>query len=131
MEDVKIKLSALWVAGMLNGLMGGMLELFEPGVLEQIIAEEVGGIQITQEFLLLMAILMVIPPIMVFLSLTLKDSVNRWANIILGISFAGLSLFEIIEVLQTKPSAYYYMVISIISILFSALIVWYAYKWKA
>ncbi len=125
MEDVKIKLSALWVAGMLNGLMGGMLELMDSDVLEQLIAGEVEGMQITHELLLFMAILMIIPPIMVFLSVTLKDSVNRWANIILGIVFVGFGLFEM------SAAKYAYAIISVIvGLVFSALIVWYAYKWK-
>jgi len=126
MEDVKIRLSALWVAGMLNGLMGGMLELFEPGLIEQVIAGEVGGMQITSEMLLFMAILMVIPSIMVFLSVTLKDKANRWANIILGIVFFGFGLLELIEKI-TQP---YFIVSGIVGIVFSVLILWYAWKWK-
>ena len=124
MEDVKIKLSALWVAGMLSGLMGGLLELFEPGVLEQIIAGEVGGMQMTHELLLFMAMLMVIPSVMVFLSLTLKYSVNRWANIIFGIVFVG---FGLIELLQTSSAHVTFL--GIVGFVFNALIVWYAWKW--
>ena len=125
MEDVKIKLSALWVAGMLTGLVGGMLELVDPGKLAEIMTGEVEGMKITSELLLGMAILFVIPPVMVFLSLTLKDSPNRWANIILGIVFAGFGLFDLTAYLD-KP---YYMLLGIFSIVFSILIVWYAWKW--
>jgi hypothetical protein len=126
MEDVKIRLSALWAAAMLNGLMGGMLELFEPGLIEQVIAGEIGGMQITSEMLLFMAILMVIPPIMVFLSVTLKDKANRWTNIILGIVFFGFGLLELAEKI-TQP---YFLVSGILGIVFAVLIVWYAWKWK-
>jgi len=125
-EDVKIRLSALWVAGMLNGLMGGMLELFEPGLIEQVMAGEVGGMEITSDMLLFMAILMVIPSIMVFLSVTLKDKANRWANIIFGAVFFGFGLFELIEKI-TQP---YFIVSGIVGIVFSVLILWYAWKWK-
>ena len=124
MEDVKIKLSALWVAGMLNGLMGGMLELMEPGKLEEMIAGEVGGIQITDELLLGFAILMVIPPVMVFLSVTLKDKANRWANIIFSIVFIGFTLFEMLA-----TTSAYAIFGGIVGLVFSALIIWYAYKW--
>jgi len=124
MEDVKIKLSALWAAGMLSGLMGGLLELMEPGKLEEIIAEEVGGIQITDELLLGFAILMVIPPVMVFLSVTLKEKANRWANIIFGIVFIGFGLIEMLEATSA------YMIFGgIVGLVFSALIIWYAWKW--
>ena len=124
MEDVKIKLSALWVAGMLNGLMMGMLELFEPGHIQQILTGEVGGMKITQELLFGMAVLMVFAPLMVFLSVTLNYKANRWANIIFGIVFAG---FGLLELLETK-SAYVIFGVSV-GIAFSVLIVWYAWKW--
>jgi len=124
MEDVKIKLSALWVASMLYGLMGGLLELMEPGHIEQIIAGEVGGIQITDELLLGFAILMVIPPVMVVLSLTLKEKANRWANIIFSLVFVGFSLFEMLE--ATSASVIF---VGIVGLVFSALIIWYAWKW--
>ena len=125
-EDVKIRLSALWAAAMLNGLMGGMLELFESGLIEQVIAGEISGMQITPEMLLFMAILMVIPPIMVFLSVTLKDKVNRWVNAILGIVFFGFGLFELAE----KVAQPYFLVSGILGIVFALLIVWYAWKWE-
>jgi len=125
MEDVKIKLSALWVAGMLNGLMGGMLELMDPGKLAEIMTGEVEGMLITQELLLGMAVLMVIPPVMIFLSVTLKDKANRWANIIFGIVFIG---FGLIELLSTTSS--YVIFVGIVGLVFSALIVWFAWKWQ-
>ena len=125
MEDVKIKLSALWVALMLNGLMGGMLELWEPGKLEEIMVGEVGGIQITDELLLGFAILMVIPPVMVFLSLTLKDKANRWANIIFSIVFIGFTLFEMLA-----TTSAYAIFGGIVGLVFNALIVWFAWKWQ-
>jgi len=124
MEDVKIKLSALWAAGMLNGLMGGLLELMESGKLQEIMTGEVGGIQITDELLLGMAILMVIPPVMVFLSVTLKDKTNRWANIIFGIVFIGFGLIEMLE-----AESAYMIFVGIVGLVFSALIIGYAYKW--
>ena len=83
MEDVKITLSALWIALMLTYLLGDVLRIFSG----DFIAGEIGGMQITQVQYLGLAILMVIPVVMVFLSLTLKYPVNRWANIILAIFF--------------------------------------------
>jgi hypothetical protein len=123
--NVKIKLSALWVAVMFCYVYADVLGNYKPGILEGMIAGEVEGIQITQEFLLGSAILMVIPSVMVFLSLTLKAKVNRWANIILGIVFTGVVL---ITLLMPGSWAYYY-VFAITEIVLYALIVWYAWKW--
>jgi hypothetical protein len=89
---------------------------FKPG--------EIGGMQVTQGLYLGMAILMVIPVVMVFLSLTLKYPVNRWANIIVPIFFFVFNLIG----LPTYPSAYDQFLI-IVGLVFNALTVWYAWKW--
>jgi len=108
----------------------GMMELFEPGFIQEYILGEAGS-EMTPEVMLIFAIALLIPPVMAFLSLTLKDSINRWANIILGIVFAGLTLMSPIEYLA-KQSAYsaYVILIGIVEFVATALIVWYAWKSK-
>ena len=120
MVDVKIILSALWVALMLTYLLGDVLRIFSGDFK----AGEIGGMQITQELWLGIAILMVIPIVMVFLSLTLKYPVNRWANIIVAIIFFGVNLIG----LPTYPSAYDKFLI-VVGLLFNVLTVWYSWKW--
>jgi hypothetical protein len=83
MGDVPIKLSGLWVALMLTYLLGDVLRIYS-GDLK---VGEIGGKQMTQAMWLGIAILMAIPIIMVFLSLTLKQPVNRWVNIIVAVFF--------------------------------------------
>jgi len=122
--NVKIKLSALWVSLMFFYLYADVLTFYQTGFIEQIIAGEVIGIQINQVFLLGAAILLAIPSVMVFLSLTLKAKANRWANIILGIFF---TVFLPITMLMTTYA--YYIFLGIVEVVFTALIVWYAWKW--
>jgi hypothetical protein len=124
MVDVRIKLSALWVARMLVGFLGDVLRFFEPGMLEQIIAGDVEGMEMTQGFLLLGAIVFVLPIVMVFLSLTLPYKANRWANIILAIFIFGFDLVG----LPTYTAAHAIFLI-IVGLAFNALTVWYAWKW--
>ncbi len=128
MEDVKInvkiKLSALWVVVMFCYVRGDLLGFYEPGIIEQIIAGDVAGMQITQVWLLGVAILMTIPSVMVFLSLTLKPKANRWANIILGIVYTGVMLITMLMATYA-----YYIFLGIVEVVFTALIVWYAWKW--
>ena len=81
MENAQIKLSALWVALMLTYLLGDVLRIFSG----DFVAGEIGGKRLTQVQWLGIAIFMVIPIVMVFLSLTLSYPVNRWANIIVAI----------------------------------------------
>ena len=120
MENVQIKLSALWVALMLTYLLGDVLRIFSGDFK----AGEIGGMKISQGMWLGIAALMVIPVVMVFLSLTLNDPVNRWANIIVAIFFFVFNLIG----LPTYPSAYDKFLI-IVGLLFNVLTIWYAWKW--
>jgi hypothetical protein len=121
MEEVKTKLSALWVALMLTYLLGDVLRIFSC----DFVAGQVEGIQATQGMYLGLAILMVIPAVMVFLSLTLPYKVNRWANIVLAIVFFAFNLVG----LPTYPSAYDQFLI-IVGLAFNILTVWYAWRWS-
>ena len=123
--DVKIILSALWVARMLTGFVGDVLKFYEPKMLEQILGREVNGMPLNQEFLLVAAIMFVLPVFMVYLSLTLPEKANRWANIILAIIFFGLNL---VGELPSYEYAYRTFLV-IVEMAFLALIVWHAWKW--
>ena len=120
MEDVQIKLSALWIALMLTYLLGDVLRIFS-GDFQ---AGEIGGMKVSQGMYLGLAMLMVIPVIMVFLSLTLTQPVNRWVNIIVPIFFF---VFNVIG-LPTYPSLYDKFLI-VVGLVFNALTVWYAWRW--
>jgi hypothetical protein len=120
MEEVRTKLSALWVSLMLTYLLGDVLRIFSG----DFVTGEVGGMQVTQELYLGLAAIMVIPIVMVFLSLTLPYKPNRWANIVLAIFFFVFNLIG----LPTYPSAYDKFLI-IVGLLFNVLTVWYAWKW--
>ena len=126
MEDVQITISALWVAVMLSSLMGDVLRFYEPGIIKQIIAGEVEGMQQTHRGLLVSATFMAIPIVMVVLSMTLNYDANRWANIIFSIFFFG---FTLIWLLIKSPPAYKILLGSV-GLVCNALIVWYAYMWK-
>ena len=125
MEDVKInvklKLSVLWIAAMFSWVYGDLLRMYSG----DFVPGELGGVLLTQEMWLVAAITMMIPVAMVFLSLELKYKANRRANIIVGIFYTGYNLIG----LPTYPSAYDQFLI-IVGLVFTALIVWYAYKWK-
>jgi amino acid transporter len=121
MEDVKIILSATWVALMLTYLLGDVLRIyagdFKPG--------EIAGKKITQNLLLGIAILIAIPILMFFLSPTLNYPVNRWANIIAAIVFFGFNLLG----LPTYRSNYDRFLL-LVGLGFNALTIWYAWQWQ-
>jgi len=129
MEDVKInvktKLSALWATLMFLYIYADLLGWMEPGHIEAVMSGEVAGMQITPVFLLGSTILMAIPSLMVFLSLTLTPKANRWANIIVAIVYFGV----LVGALFIGELSTAYTFSSIVEAVLIALIVWYAWKW--
>ena len=123
MDDIRIKLSALWIARMLTGIQGDVIRLMDPAVLEDIISGET-AVPVTAEVLASMGILMLIPIAMVFLSLELKYKPTRWLNIIIAVIFIAIDGIGFI-----MPRPLYENVMGIGYVLFCALIVWFAFKW--
>jgi predicted ferric reductase len=120
-EDVRIKLSGLWVALMLTYLLGDVLRIFagdfEPG--------EFGGMQASQALFIAAALFMLIPIVMIVLSLTLRYPAIRWVTIIAAVVLFGLNLVG----LPTYPSLYDQFLI-VVGLVFNVLTVWYAWKWR-
>jgi hypothetical protein len=120
MEPVKITLSGIWVALMLTYLLGDVLRIFSGDFK----GGAINGMQASQGMYLGMAVLFVIPILMVVLSLTLNQPVNRWANIVVAILFFGINIVG----LPTYPSAYDKF-LNIVGLVFNVLTIWYAWKW--
>jgi hypothetical protein len=120
MEDVKIILSASWVALMLTYLLGDVLRIYS-GDLQ---AGKLGGMKITGNRWLGVAILMVLPIVMVFLSVALNYPVDRWVNIVAAVFFFGFNIIG----LPRYPSAYDRFLI-IVGLMFNVLTFWYAWQW--
>ena len=83
MEEMNIKLSAIWVATMMVYLLGDVLRIFAgdftPGKIE--------GMAVSGNMFLLVGIMMLIPILMVLLSIFLPHQPNRWVNIIVAVIF--------------------------------------------
>jgi hypothetical protein len=124
MEDVKIKLSALWVARMLTGLQGDVLRFYQSGMLQDII-NGTTTVPMTDELLTAMGAMMMLPILMVILSLVLNYKPNRWLNIIIALFFI---VFDGIGFIVPRP--FFENVFGIGYVLFCALIVWFAWKWS-
>ena len=122
MVDTRIVLSGLWVATMLTYLWGDVLRIMagdvEPGKLK-------GGMQATQGMWLLIAAIMLVPIVMVVLTLTLTYPAIRWVNIIVAIIVIVFNLIGL-----PYKGAYDNFLI-IVSFVFNALTIWYAWNWVA
>jgi predicted membrane protein len=128
MKDVKVKLSALWAARMLSGLQGDSTRLHDPVALKEIVAGT-SAVQVTNQLLLVMSIIFAVPILMSFLSLTLKDKANRYANRSMGIFFALFDLVFLGLSLFLWPFSAYETFWSIVYLVFTTLVVWYAWTW--
>jgi len=127
MEDWKIKLAVLWIFLAVSMSAYYILMFMLPGVIEEIIAGEMGGDPITEGVLLVSALFWLIPLTMAFLSLTLKDSANRWVNIVVAIVLTVIGVFitivgGVLSIAHLLHDVVTYVVI--------VLIVWYAWKSK-
>ena len=105
---------------MLTYLLGDVLRIYAGDFK----SGEIGGRKISQNLLLGIAILMAIPIIMVFLSLTLNYPIDRWANIIAAIGFFGFNLIG----LPTYRSSYDRFLI-VVGLGFNVLTIVYAWQW--
>jgi hypothetical protein len=117
-RDVKAILSTLWLFAILTYTYGDVVTLMDP--------VKHGSMQMTQGFLLGGSIFMMIPISMVLLSRILRYRASRLASIIAGtIMTVALTLTLFVAV----PTLYYAF-FSVIEIVCTALIVWYAWKWR-
>jgi len=120
MEDMKVKLSTLWVVVMFNMIFADILSFMMPGFLKELVDGSF-EIQITQGLLLVFAILLEIPIAMIFLSRVLKYRANRWANIIA----AAITIAFVVGMGSTDL---HYIFFATIEVVCMSLIVWYAWK---
>ena len=127
--DMRIILSALWAARMLSGLQGDSTRLHDPVALKGII-EGTSDVIITNDLLLIMSVIFVVPILMSFLTLTVRYPANRWANLIIGIFFALFDLIFLGLALFVLQSTAYEIVWSITYLVCTASVVWYAWKWS-
>ena len=124
--NVKIKLALFWVALMFFYIYNDLLSMFKPGSVEELVGGSLEGIVFTQELLFAAALLMALPSIMIFLSLTLKAKLNRMVNIIVGI----FHMIVLVGTLLVPGDLWvYYATYMVFEAVFIILIVWHAWKW--
>ena len=128
LERRRTVLSTLWLFAMLNYLYCDVLGLMEAETLQGFLAGNVGGMEITEGFLLGGALLMEIPIAMVLLSRVLPYRANRWANVLAGTVMTIVQFGSLF--VGSSPTAFYAF-FSAIEIACTAFIVWYAWTWRA
>ncbi len=121
-QPVESRLSMLWIFYMFNQAYGDIGTLYY-----SVFINATPKVQYTQTLLLGATVLVEIAMVMILLSRVLKYRANRWANIIAGIS---LSAVNAVTLLVGTPTLAY-LFITVVSIAAGAVIVGYAWKWRA
>lgn len=111
LENMKTKIILLWIVVSVNMIFA---DIFSFMFLTEF--------PVTQEMMLVMAIILEIPIAMIFLSWVLKDKANRLANII-------ASAITIPYIIAGSVEYLHYYFFATIEIVCIALIIWYAWKW--
>jgi hypothetical protein len=120
MEDIRIILAVLWIVLMLLYLLGDVIRIFAGDFK----AGEMEGKKMTQKMLFGISVLMLIPIVMIFLSITLYYPLIRWLVLILS---AFLFVFNITG-LPTYPGLYDKFLI-LVGLIFNIVTFWYAWMW--
>jgi hypothetical protein len=120
MADVQIRLSAIWVVLMFTYLLGDIIRIYSGDYK----TGEMGGMKMTQQMYLILAVSMVVPIIMIYLSLTLNYTENRWANMILAIIYFAINLMGL-PTYRTITDRF----LIVVGLAFNVLTVWYAWNW--
>ena len=120
--NVKLKISALWIAVMFCYVYGDYIEIYVPGVIADAMTVK-SSIETQLEFFAV-ALLMAIPSVMIFFSLVLKPNINRLLNIILPTVYILLLI-----AVNMAGGWIFYLFLTAIEIAISITTIWYAWKW--
>jgi hypothetical protein len=120
--DTKVLLSTLWIVVMINMLKADILSLYIPGSAEELAQTAAGSGTAIPQLMLGGAVMMEISIVMIILSLVLKPSLNRWANIL-------TSLITIVFVVGGGVSYPHYIFIAAVEVICLLLIIWFAWRW--
>lgn len=122
----KVRISVLWLLAMLVEMLSFVFTIAQRGFTDQI-----DGFPTDNATILFLSLIFLVASAMAFLSLTLNDKTNRWANIIVGIVYVVITLGHLIAiwVLPSYNPTYHTIPLWGASFIFKVLIVWYAYKW--
>ncbi|MEQ8365058.1 MAG: DUF6326 family protein [Cyclobacteriaceae bacterium] len=124
--DKKVLLSTLWIFVTVNYIFCDVFTLFHAPDLNQFLTGQVGGIELSESFLLTFAIIMEFAMVMIVLSRFFKYSLNRWFNIIGGIAFTLIQAATLLD----GDFTMHYLFFSLVEISATIYIGWTAWNWR-
>ena len=122
--DLKLRMIVLWLWAAI-GMTASLVFIFlEPARVENMMAEiaTLGGV-----WFIIGTLLGLIPLIMAFLSVTLKDRANKLTNRTLSIIYTALILWHFIEMLL-EPAVHQILIMGSVLVA-AAYLIFYSWKW--
>ncbi len=123
---VKIRIAVLWIWMAVAISAHSLLFLFMPGAIEEMLS---GEMHYGEGMLLFESFFWLIPLVMAFLSVTLRDTSVRWLNVILGGIFTIMNIIHLINAINYFGTAVYKILIVGSTIVATFLIFLYALRW--
>jgi len=124
----KLRIATLWIFFGVAMPTAMLLWMVQPGAIKEIMTGTVEGEDLSGPSMVVMALFILIPLAMAFLTLVLKDTVSRWANGVLGLIVAILTIPDISGSLgDSKQSAF--ALVMVAAMVAGLLIVWHAWRW--
>ena len=120
---VRAKLAALWATLMFLFVYADYLSLYRPGEIDKIRGGMMGPFEVTQAMLLVASVVVIVPAVMIFFSLVLPASINRWTNIAAGVVFTLINIANVLG-----ETWVYYWLFGILEVVITLLILWYAWQ---
>jgi hypothetical protein len=121
--NVKIKIAALWMSVMFCYIYADYFALFAPGKLQDMLTGNMPPLgKVTEGVLVFTSAMLAIPSVMIFLSVSLPATLNRWINVFFG------SLYTLI-ILLTMWAWAFTIFYGVIEVVLTSVIVWYALRW--
>ena len=125
----KIKISILWISFAVATSAAMIIWFIEPGILEQIMTTgEMLSEKLSAGNIMFFTLWWIVPLSMAFLTQIFEHSLNRWANLILGILFALFTIYYFINHLIKGWFAIANLLILIFLFVVAVLIAWYGWK---
>lgn len=126
----KARLSVLWLTMAIGTAAFVLFSFLTPGVIEGIMAGEMEGMQIDEVYMLIDALLFLIPMVVAILCLTLNGAANRWLNFVVGIVWVLWFVFAIIDNATRGDKIFIATwLMTLAGLVVSAFIAWFAWKW--
>ena len=121
--SVKVKLAGLLTALMLLYVYADILSFYRPGWIAEIESGKLGPFDVSQSSLVIASLIVSVPALMIALSLTLRASLNRPANLALGL------LYTLVNVSNLLDNWVYYVLFGLLEIAVTLTIGATAWNW--